>query len=77
MLWVLFNVFGWDPESGGFMPTGYVADLIGTDESAPSGVARLSVLLVGIVLAFIIVLIASAAPRWQAKLAAEPSRKGN
>jgi SNF family Na+-dependent transporter len=76
-LWVLFNVLGWNPETGGFTPTGYVADLVGTEESPPSGVARLSVLLVGVVLTFIIVLIASAAPRWRSKLAAATARKGN
>jgi len=68
-LWFLFNVLGWNMETGEFIPTGYVADLIGTDGKEPSTVARLSVLLVGIVLTFTIILIATAAPRWKAMLA--------
>ncbi|MCU0788484.1 MAG: sodium:calcium symporter, partial [Verrucomicrobia bacterium] len=72
-LWILFNVLGWNLETGGFAPTGYVADLLGTKDQEPSTVACLSVLLVGVVLTFILVLIATAAPRWRAKLAAAES----
>jgi len=67
-LWVWFNVLGWNPETRRLEPTGYVADLVGTAESPPSTVARLTVLLVGVVLAFIVVLIATAAPQWRARL---------
>jgi len=74
-LWVFFNLMGWDPETGGFKHSGYVADLLGAPDQEPSTVARLSVLLVAVVLVFTIVLIAAAAPRWQAKLhAAKPNR---
>lgn len=77
-LWVLFNVLGWNPKTGDFIPTGYVADLIGTEGHPASNVALLSVLLVGVVLTFTIVLIAAAAPRWRAKLAAAgDSTKGD
>lgn len=75
-LWVLFNVFGWNIETGEFSPTGYVADLVGSADKRPNGVARLSVLVVGIVLTFTLMLIATAAPRWRAKLAQAEKEKG-
>ncbi len=65
-LWVLFKVFGWNPETGEFHATGYVADLVGNADQEPSTVARLSILLVGVVLTFTMLLIAAAAPRWKA-----------
>jgi SNF family Na+-dependent transporter len=76
-LWVWFNVLGWDPETRSFIPTGYVADLIGTADRPPSTVARLSVLFVGLVLTFVILLIATAAQRWRAKLANPNATGGN
>jgi SNF family Na+-dependent transporter len=74
-LWFLFNVLGWNVETGELNPTGYVADLIGTDAQEPSTVARLSLLLVGIVLTFTLVLTAAAAPRWRAKLIAAQQKE--
>jgi SNF family Na+-dependent transporter len=77
-LWFLFNVLGWNLETGELKPTGYVADLLGNDGQEPSTVARLSVLLVGVVLVFTLILTAAAAPRWKAKLAAaENDKEGN
>jgi SNF family Na+-dependent transporter len=74
-LWLLFNVLGWNPDTGGFAPTGSIADLVGTADQPPSAVARFSVLLVGVMLTFTLVLIAAAAPRWKAKLAAAKSEE--
>jgi len=76
-LWFLFNVLGWNMDTGEFNPTGYVADLVGTNGQEPSTVARLSLLLVGIVLTFTLVLTAAAAPRWRAKLAAAQQKEAN
>ncbi|MCX7723307.1 MAG: sodium-dependent transporter [Verrucomicrobiae bacterium] len=60
-LFVLFNVLGFDPQTGQFKPTSYVRDLVGRDADP---VARLSVLLIGIVVCFFLVLIATAGRRW-------------
>ena len=77
-LWVLFKVFGWDPKTGEFHATGYVADLVGGAGHEPSTVARLSLLVVGVVFTFTLVLVAAAAPRWKAKLdAARTQSKGD
>ncbi len=67
-LWVLFNVFGWNPEAGGFKPTGYVADLIGTSDPESTHVARLCFILIGIVVVFTMLLISAASSRWKKKL---------
>lgn len=60
LLFVLFNIFGWDYKTGEFAPTGYVADLIGTSETPPNKAARLSVVLVASVGVFLLVLIGGA-----------------
>ncbi|MBI1178512.1 sodium:calcium symporter [bacterium] len=67
-LWVLFNVFGWNIDTGQFQPTGYVADLIGQPGKEPNQVARLSLALIGIVVVFTVVLISAASTRWKKKL---------
>lgn len=67
-LWVLFNVFGWNMDTGQFQPTGYVADLIGQPGKEPNQVARLSLALIGIVVVFTVVLISAASTRWKKKL---------
>lgn len=59
--WVLFNVLGWNPATHELKPTGYVLDLVGEH---PSTVARLSALLILIVISFFILMIASAGKRW-------------
>ena len=61
-LFLLFNVFGWDPATGRFEPTAYVRDLIGPE---PSTVARLSLVLMAIVVVFFLILIGTAGKRWQ------------
>jgi hypothetical protein len=67
-LWVLFNVFGWDPKTGGFEPTGYVADLLGKSDEESTHVARLCFILISIVVVFTMVLIGAASTRWKKKL---------
>lgn len=59
--WVLFNVFGWNPKTGEFKPTGYVTDLVGDNAST---VARLSVALIVIVFVFFCLVTAAGAKRW-------------
>ncbi|MBI5184870.1 MAG: sodium-dependent transporter [Nitrospinae bacterium] len=61
VLWVLFNVFGWDPSTGEFKPTSYILDLVGP---MPDPVARLSVLFILLVMGFFLILIANAGKRW-------------
>lgn len=59
--WVLFQVFGWDRETGQFNPTSYVTDLVGAE---PNNVARLGVLLILLVIGFFMLLAAAAGRRW-------------
>jgi neurotransmitter:Na+ symporter, NSS family len=61
ILFVMFNVFGWDPKTGAFNPTSYIDDLIGSN---PNNVARLSVLLIAVFLIFFLILAAGAGRRW-------------
>jgi len=70
MLFVLFNVFGWNPQTGVFTPTSYVSDLVGEH---PNDVARLSVALILVIIAFFVILIAQAGKRWDGR-AAEQAR---
>jgi neurotransmitter:Na+ symporter, NSS family len=71
-LFVWFNVFGWDPETQKFVPTSYVADLIGPN---PNVVARVTIVFLLITVIFFGLLTALAGKRWdkQKSLAAEPS----
>jgi neurotransmitter:Na+ symporter, NSS family len=64
--WVLFRVFGWDPATGAFTPTGYITDLLGAE---PNNVARLAVLLILLVIGFFMLLAAAAGRRWDRALA--------
>jgi NSS family neurotransmitter:Na+ symporter len=73
-LFVLFNVFGWNPRTGGFTPTSYVSDLVGQH---PSDVARLSVALVVLIIAFFVILISQAGRRWAGQLAAQTNGVGS
>ena len=59
--WILFNVFGWNPSTGEFKPTGYVTDLVG---AKPDPVARLSVGVIAVSAVFFLVTIAAAGRRW-------------
>jgi hypothetical protein len=65
-LFVLFNVFGWNPQTGAFTPTSYVSDLVGEQ---PNEVARLSIVLLVLILAFFVILIAQAGKRWDRQIA--------
>jgi neurotransmitter:Na+ symporter, NSS family len=60
-LFILFKVLGWDYTTGEFKPTEYVRDLVG---SQPNAVARVSVLLILITVAFFALLTALAGKRW-------------
>lgn len=72
-LFILFNVLGLDIKTGQFKPTGYVRDIVGPDANP---VARLSVLLIGIVVIFFLVLIATGGRRWE-KIARAPDNRLN
>jgi NSS family neurotransmitter:Na+ symporter len=63
-LWVLFDVFGLNLDTGRFDPKSYVLDLVGSESQPPSTVARLSVGVIAIFVVFVLVLIASAGRRW-------------
>jgi NSS family neurotransmitter:Na+ symporter len=67
-LFVLFNVFGWNPGTGHFKPTGYVSDLVGAH---PNEVARLSVGFILVIITFFLILIAQAGKRWNRQAAAQ------
>jgi NSS family neurotransmitter:Na+ symporter len=67
-LFLLFNVFGWNPGSGTFTPTGYITDLVGAQAS---DVARMSVGLIAVIIVFFLILIDQAARRWDAQLAVQ------
>ncbi len=71
-LFVLFNVFGLDIKTGQFNPTGYVLDLVGPQADP---VARLSVMLIVIVLIFFMILTATAGKRWEKAAQAAENRK--
>ena len=65
-LFVLFNVLGWNPQTGEFTPTSYVSDLVGEH---PSDVARMSVALIVVIIVFFLMLIAQAGKRWDGQAA--------
>ena len=71
VLWVLFNVFGWNPETGAFKPTSYVVDLIGGDGVEPNNVARMSFALIAIMIVFTVIMVYAASKRWDKKNARE------
>jgi neurotransmitter:Na+ symporter, NSS family len=60
-LFVLFNVFGWQPATGEFKPTSYVSDLIGRTASP---VARWSMGLVAVLIVFFSLITSLAGKRW-------------
>jgi neurotransmitter:Na+ symporter, NSS family len=66
--WVLFNVFGWNASfsAPAFEATGYVLDLVGSEEHPASLVARFAFGLIGIMLVFLLLLIQASERRWEA-----------
>jgi SNF family Na+-dependent transporter len=66
ILWVLFNLLGWNGNFSGaeFNPTGYVLDLVGSATVPPSTVARLSVGIMILVTICMLVIISIAGNRW-------------
>jgi neurotransmitter:Na+ symporter, NSS family len=73
LLWVLFDVFGWDRASHQFKPTGYITDLVG---SHPDPVARLAVGMVGVSILFFVLTTAAAGRKWH-KTAKPPEPPGS
>jgi SNF family Na+-dependent transporter len=67
VLWVMREIFGWNPTTGEFRASGYVTDLIGGPGVEPSLVARMSFGLVVIIIVFTIILTAAAGTRWNKK----------
>jgi SNF family Na+-dependent transporter len=61
VLWILFKVFGWNPNTGEFKPTGYVTDLVGPEYSV---VARMSVVFILVIITFFLITAAAAGRRW-------------
>jgi hypothetical protein len=61
---VLNNILGINFETWEMNPTGYVADLIGTEETPSSPVALMSVGLIATVIVFLLILISTAGKRW-------------
>ncbi len=64
VLWILFNVFGWNPATGEFAPTDYVVDLVGSKQRPANEVAQLSVGLILVVIGLIMAAIYAAGKRW-------------
>lgn len=61
VLFVLFNVFGWNPKTGEFKPTDYVNDLVGSNTNS---VAQMSIAFIAVVIIFFGMLVAQAGKRW-------------
>ncbi|HKI69002.1 MAG TPA: sodium:calcium symporter, partial [Verrucomicrobiae bacterium] len=59
--WVLFNVFGWDPATHQFKPTGYVTDLVGKNSN---DAARFSIGVIALIIIFFVIMTAAAGRRW-------------
>lgn len=62
VLFILFNVLGWNPSTGEFTPTSYIQDLFG---ETPNTVARFSVLFLAIMVVFFLLLVGTAGKRWE------------
>lgn len=73
-LFILFNVFGWNPSTGEFQPSSYVSDLVGAE---PNTAARLSVLFLLIIIGFFLILIATAGRRWNSGTHTKPSKNSD
>jgi SNF family Na+-dependent transporter len=65
VLWVLFNVFGWNPRTGEFKPTSYVLELTGEEGKLPNTAALLGVGLILIMIIFTSVMVYTASNRWR------------
>jgi NSS family neurotransmitter:Na+ symporter len=73
-LFVLFNVLGWNAQTGAFLPTSYISDLVGEH---PNDVARMSVTLIAVMIVFFVILIAQAGKRWDGQLAEQEKGGGS
>lgn len=65
LLWLLFNVLGWNPSTGQLTPTSYVLDLVGGPDHPPNTAARLSVGVIAIVVGFALLVTRAAGRRWE------------
>jgi NSS family neurotransmitter:Na+ symporter len=70
-LWILRNVFGWDPTTGELNPTSYIVDLIGGPDQPPDPVARMTVCLIAIIIIFALLLTHLSFKRWDRMRAVE------
>jgi SNF family Na+-dependent transporter len=63
VLWIAFNVFGWNGDFSApvFKPSGYITDLVGDN---PSTVARASVAVIIVTIAFLTIITHLAGRRW-------------
>jgi SNF family Na+-dependent transporter len=66
-MWVMTNVFGLNLQTGEFKLTGYVLDLVGSEEQPASAAARMSIALILAVIGFMCLLASKAGKRWQQK----------
>ena len=66
-MFLLQNVFGWNYSfsDAQFNPTGYVRDLIGSEDSPPNMVSRLSVAWISIMTIFSLILVNLAGKNWE------------
>jgi len=69
-LFLLFNVFGWNPGTGEFKPTSYVTDIVGPGASP---VARFTISVIIISAVFFGILTALAGKRWDKARGAVPA----
>lgn len=60
-LFLLFNVFGWNPATGEFKPTSYVSDLIGSEASRAARLSMGVIIITALLFGF---MAARAAKRW-------------
>jgi hypothetical protein len=64
ILWILFNVFGWNPTTSEFKPTSYITDLIGSRDAPASEVAQWSMAVILICLGLTLWAVRVSGKRW-------------
>jgi len=67
-MFILRNVYGWDPTTGEFNPASYIVDLTGGKDGEPSHAARMAVGLIATVILFLMLLVAGARELWTRQL---------
>jgi len=78
VLWVAFNVFGWNGSlsHAHFQPSSYITDLIGGQGKEPSTVARAAVAVIIVTIAFLTIITHLAGERWYGADGARAKRNG-